>query len=383
MRQPPLILIADDSAENVDILQMRLGAQGYAVVTARDGQEALEAAKAHRPDLILLDVMMPKLDGIEVCRRLRSDESLPFTPIIMVTAKADTRDLVAGIDAGADEYLTKPVNQAALVARVKSMLRVKGLHDVAQDQAARLEAQSAELAEWNSRLEERVAQQRQELERLSHLKRFFSPQLASHIVASGNDHLMASHRREITVVFCDLKGFTAFSETAEPEEVMRVLSEYHNAVGPLTFEYEATLEHIVGDGLTAFFNDPVTCADPATRAVRMVVAMRREIERLVTAWSKRGHDVGCGFGIAMGYATCGQIGFEGQFHYGAIGSVLNLASRLCDKAESGQILVTQRVCAEVETLATIESLGDFTLKGFRKPIPVFSVTGLVESTAPA
>lgn len=383
MRQPPLILIADDSPENVDILQMRLSAQGYAVVTARDGQEALDAATAHRPDLILLDVMMPKLDGIEVCRRLRADATLPFTPIIMVTAKADTRDLVAGIEAGADEYLTKPLNQAALVARVKSMLRIKELHDIAQAQAARLEAQSSELAAWNSQLEERVAQQRQELERLSHLKRFFSPQLASQIVASGNDHLMESHRREITVVFCDLKGFTAFAETTEPEEVMRVLSEYHNAVGPLTFEYEATLEHIVGDGLTAFFNDPVICPDPAARAVRMAVAMRREVDRLVTIWRKRGHDVGCGFGIAMGYATCGQIGFEGQFHYGAIGSVLNLASRLCDRAESGQILVTQRVCAEVEALAETESLGDFTLKGFHKPVAVFSIGDLIESKAPA
>lgn len=378
MREPAHILIADDSPENLDILQTRLASYGYQVFTARNGEEALEAAKARRPDLILLDVMMPRIDGIEVCRRLKRDAELSFIPVIMVTAKSDTRDVVGGLEAGADEYLTKPVDQAALVARVKSMLRIKALHDTAQEQAARLEVQAAELAQWNQRLEERLAEQRRELERLSHLKRFFSPHLAEFIVSSGNERLMESHRREITVVFCDLKGFTAFAETAEPEEVMRVLGDYHNAVGPLTFQFEATLEHIVGDGLTAFFNDPVPCPDPAARAVRMAVAMHREVGRLIERWGKRGFELGFGVGIAMGYATLGQIGFEGQFHYGAIGSVLNLASRLCDKTEPGQTLITQRIHAEVEDLVEATALGELTLKGFHRPVPVFNVVGLVE-----
>jgi class 3 adenylate cyclase len=378
MRTPPCILIVDDEPINLDILQTRLAVHGYEILTATDGEEALAIASTQQPDLILLDVMMPKMDGIDVCRRLKADASLPFMPIILVTAKAGSKDVVAGLEAGADEYLTKPVDQAALVARVKSMLRIKALHDTAQEQAARLEAQSLQLAEWNRTLEQRVQEQLAELERFGRLKRFFSPQLAELVVSSGGEKLLESHRREITVVFCDLRGFTAFSETAEPEEVMGVLREYHTALGTLIFRFEGTLERFAGDGLMVFFNDPLPCPDPAAQAVRMAVAMRQQMGELTEKWRKRGHQLGFGVGIAQGYATLGMIGFEGRVDYGAIGPVTNLASRLCDAAQGGQILISQRVYTALEELVEAELAGELPLKGFHKPVPTFNVVGLKE-----
>jgi adenylate cyclase len=376
MRVPPRILIADDQPMNVDILQMRLAVHGYELLTAADGEEALAVARAQLPDLILLDIMMPKMDGLEVCRLLKGDAALPFMPIIMVTAKADTKDIVAGLEAGADEYLTKPVDQAALVARVKSMLRIKALHDTAQAQADRLEAQALQLADWNRTLEQRVAEQLAELERIGRLKRFFSPQLAELIVSTGEEKLLESHRREVTVVFCDLRDFTAFSETTEPEEVMEVLREYHTALGELIFRFEGTLERFAGDGLMVFFNDPVPCPDPAARAVRMAVAMRQRVGELTGTWRKRGHQLDFGVGIAQGYATLGKIGFEGRFDYAAIGTVTNLAARLCGEAAGGQILISQRVYAAVEALAVANQVGELSLKGFVKPVPAYNVWAL-------
>ena len=373
MRNPPRILIADDNAMNVDILQKRLAVHGYEILTAADGEEALAAAREKLPDLILLDVMMPKMDGMEVCRQLKGDPSGPFIPIVLVTAKGDSKDIVAGLEAGGDEYLTKPVDQGALVARVKSMLRIKAMHDTIQEQAARLAAQSAELAEWNQKLEQRVAQQLGELERVGRLKRFLSPQLAEAIVSSGDEKVLESHRREITVVFCDIRGFTAFSDSVEPEEVMGVLREYHEAMGRLIFQFEGTLERFAGDGLMVFFNDPLPCPDPAARAVRMAVAMRDRVGELAAAWRKRGHELGFGVGIALGYATLGKIGFEGRLDYGAIGPVTNLASRLCDEARGGQILVNQRVLAAVEDVVEAEPAGEFALKGFHRPVPAYNV----------
>jgi len=363
---------------NLDILQTRLAVHGYEILTATNGEEALAVATAQRPDLILLDIMMPKMDGIDVCRHLKADASLPFMPIILVTAKADSKDVVAGLEAGAEEYLTKPIDQAALVARVKSMLRIKALYDTVQEQSARLEAQSLQLSEWNQTLERRVQEQLAELERVSRLKRFFSPQLAELVVSSGGEKLLESHRREITVVFCDLRGFTAFSETAEPEEVMGVLREYHTALGALIFRFEGTLERFAGDGLMVFFNDPIPCADPAAQAVKMAVAMREQMSELTEGWRKRGHQLGFGIGIAQGYATLGMIGFEGRVDYGAIGPVTNLASRLCDQAQGGQILISQRVYAAVEKLVEGEPAGELSLKGFHRPVPTFNVIGVRE-----
>jgi class 3 adenylate cyclase len=380
VRTPPRILIADDSATNRDILQTRLAALGYEILTAADGEEALGIARESQPDLILLDVMMPKLDGLEVCRRLKADGSLPLIPVIMVTAKTDSKDIIAGLEAGGDEYLTKPVDQAALAARIKSMLRVKTLHDTVREQAAQVQAQADQLSEWNRVLEQRVSEQVHELERVSRLRRFLSPQLAEAIISSGAEKTLESHRREITVVFCDLRGFTAFSETAEPEEVMGILREYHSAMGELIFRFEGTLERFTGDGLMVFFNDPVPCPDPAARAVRMAVAMRAQTSQLSEMWKKRGHELGFGVGIALGYATLGKIGFEGRFDYGAIGTVTNLANRLCGEARAGQILINQRVHAIVEDLVEVEPLGDLELKGFLKQVSAFNVIALRGAT---
>jgi class 3 adenylate cyclase len=381
VKSPARILVVDDNAMNVEILQARLTAQGYEVVTAADGEQALGAVSEQLPDLILLDVNMPKLDGFEVCRRLRADETLPFVPIILVTARADTSDVVTGLDAGADEYLTKPVDQAALVARVKSMLRIKALHDALREQTARVEAQAAELAEWNRTLEERVRQQVDELERVGRLRRFLAPQLADAIVSSGDESLLQSHRRQITVVFCDLRGFTAFAETAEPEEVMGVLGEYHAAVGELIHQYGGTIENFAGDGLMVFFNDPVPQPDHAERAVRMAVALREGVDQLAHRWRRLGYELGFGVGIAMGYATLGRIGFEGRFDYAAIGTVSNLAARLCSEAANGQVLVSGRVLGVVEDLVRAESLGELSLKGFSRPVEAFNVVAVRGTSA--
>jgi adenylate cyclase len=376
VRTPPRILIVDDTPENLDIFRTRLSIHGYEILTADNGEEGLTLAREEQPDLILLDVMMPKMDGFEVCRRLRADRAVPFTPIILVTAKADSKDIVAGLEAGGDEYLTKPVDQAALVARVKSMLRIKDLHDTVREQAARLEAQAAELSEWNRTLEQRVQQQVAQLERLGRLKRFFSPQLAELIVAGDAEDPLKSHRREVTVVFLDLRGFTAFAETAEPEEVMGVLREFHAEMGKLILEREGTLERFTGDGMMVFFNDPVRIPDPGERALRMALAMLDRIQELSLQWHKRGYELDIGIGIALGYATIGAIGFEGRWDYGAIGSVTNLAARLCGEAKPGQILIPQGLLATVEGLVDVEPVGELFLKGFRRSITVYNVLRL-------
>ncbi len=369
MHTPPRILIVDDNETNRDILRTRLRPQGYELMEAGDGEEALSIARRYHPDLILLDVMMPKVDGVAVCRELKSDADLPFIPIILVTAKADTKDIVAGLEAGADEYLTKPVNQSALVARVKSMLRVKELTDQVQTQAA-------DLASWNRTLEDRVAQQLKQIERMDRLKRFLPPQVAELILSSGDDRVLDSHRREVTVVFCDLRGFTAFSETAEPEEVMNILGEYHTAVGAIIHNFQGTIEHFAGDGLMAMLNDPLPCPEPCVQAVRMATEMRAAVSDLTAKWRKHGFDLGFGVGIAHGYATLGRIGFEGRFDYAAIGAVPNLAARLCEEARDGQILIDGKVGAAVEAIAELEPLEELKLKGFHRPIKASNVRAI-------
>jgi len=369
MHDPARILVVDDNETNRDILVTRLQAHGYETLQAADGEEALNAARRHAPDLILLDVMMPKIDGIEVCRQIKAGSAFPFIPIILLTAKADTKDLVKGLDAGADEYLTKPVDQAALVARVRSVLRIKALHDQVQKQAS-------ELATWTQTLERRVAEQVSEIERVGRLKRFLSPQIAELVISSGNERLLESHRREVTIVFCDLRGFTAFAETAEPEEVMTVLREYHAVLGALIHKFEGTVERFFGDGLLIVFNDPLPCPDPSARAVQMAVQMREQVGKLTAKWRKVGHELGFGAGIAHGYATLGCIGFEGLFQYSATGSVANLASRLCDEALNGQILIDAKVHGAIETLADVELKGEFVLKGFHRPVKAFNVLKL-------
>jgi adenylate cyclase len=373
MRTPPLILIVDDVPDNLEILQLRLESQGYEAILAGDGEEALATIRERLPDLILLDIMMPKLDGIGTVKALKADPSLPFIPVILVTARADAKDVIAGLEAGADDYLTKPVDHAALLARARAMLRIKGLHDTVQEQASRLEAQSAELASWNRELETRVQAQLAEIERMQSLKRFLPPQLAELIVARGNDRILETHRRDIVVVFCDLRGFTSFSETAEPEEVVELLREYHGALGPLVTRSEGTLNHFSGDGIMVFFNDPLPCPDPAERAAAMAVAMREAVAGLQKEWRRRGREIGFGIGIAQGYATLGQIGFAERVDYTAIGTVCNLAARLCAAAEDGQILVSRRIATAIEATMSLEHIGDIALKGLSQAVAVYNI----------
>ena len=351
------------------ILETRLAREGYEIVTARDGEEALALAREKQPDLILLDIMMPKVDGLAVCRALKSDAAFPFTPVIMVTALTDAKDVIAGFEAGGDDYLTKPFDSQALAARVKSMLRIKSLHDTVQQQAGELER-------WNATLEERVQRQLAELERIGRLKRFFSPQLAELIVQGGAEDPLHSHRREITVLFLDLRGFTAFAEVADPEEVMAVLRDYHAGMGKVILAHEGTLERFTGDGMMVFFNDPVPVPNPAERALRAALEMRACAEELARRWQKHGYELRAGIGIAKGYATIGAIGFEGRLDYGAIGTVTNVAARLCGEAKGGQILISQRVHAAVAELVEVEPVGELNLKGFHRPIAAFSVSAL-------
>jgi class 3 adenylate cyclase len=373
MREPPLILVADDVPDNVEILQLRLESHGYEVIIAGDGEEALASARSELPDLVLLDIQMPKLDGIEVVQQLKADPALPFIPVILVTARADVKDVVAGLEAGGDDYLTKPVDQAALLARVRAMLRIKSLHDTVQEQARRLEDQTGELALWNRELESRVQAQLGQIERIGVLKRFLAPQLAEMIVSSGDERILETHRREIVIVFCDLRGFTAFAETGEPEEVRELLREYHEALGPIVIQSEGTLDHFAADGIMVFFNDPLPCPDAAERAVKMAIEMREAVLRLQAGWRRRGYDLGFGVGIAQGYATLGQIGFAERIHYTAIGTACNLASRLCDAALDGQILVAKRVAAAVEEAIGLEEIGDLALKGLSQAVAVYNI----------
>jgi len=362
VNSPPRILVVDDTAMNVKLLEGLLKGNGYQVTTAASGRAALELVSQEAPDLVLLDVVMPEMSGYEVCRRLRANAATGLLPVVMVTALDPGEERVKGIEAGADDFLSKPINQAELLARVRSLLRVKALHD--------------ELGELNRTLERRVADQVGQLDRLGRLRRFFSPQLAELILSGDAADPLQSHRREITVVFLDLRGFTAFAETAEPEEVMTVLREYHTEMGKLILSAEGTLERFTGDGMMIFFNDPLPVPDPAARAVRMAAAMRDRVAELTVAWRKRGFELDLGIGIAQGYATIGAIGFEGRLDYGAIGTVTNLASRLCGEAKAGQILLHQRVASNVEDIALVETVGELTLKGFQRPVKAFNVVSL-------
>jgi len=360
------ILVVDDVALNVKLLADLLAAKGYRTCSATSGAEALAVLAAERPDLVLLDVMMPGMSGYDVCRAIRADPAQAMLPVVLVTALDPAQERAKGLDAGADDFLSKPVSQAELVARVRSLLRIKSLYD-------ELLQQRQQLAEINRTLEQRVADGVAQLDKVSRLKRFFSPQLAELIVAGGADDPLKSHRREITVVFLDLRGFTAFTETADPEDVMQVLGEYHAAVGALVLEHEATLERFTGDGIMVFFNDPVPVPDPARRAVRMAIAMQREVARLAVGWARRGYELAMGVGIAQGFATIGSIGFPGRIDYGAIGTVTNLAARLCGEARGGEILVSQRVQGLLDGEPACEPAGELALKGFHRPVPAFRV----------
>ncbi|RZT12016.1 adenylate/guanylate cyclase family protein [Kribbella sp. VKM Ac-2569] len=365
------VLVVDDQPPNVRLLEAILSPRGYDVLTSPSGEQALELIDAGDIDLVLLDILMPGMDGYEVCRRIRDQVNTAYLPVVMVTASGDEQKVKA-LEAGADDFLTKPVNQSELLARVASLARIKRYQDT-------IKRQAAELTAWNQQLESRVESQVSQLQRMGRLRRFLSPQLAELIVDSGDESFLASHRREIVVVFCDLRGFTAFAEASEPEEVMGVLAEYHHALGDLIFRFEGTLERFAGDGLMVFFNDPVRCEDGPLRALRMSVAMRTRVRGLAETWSRRGHDLALGIGVAQGYATLGTIGFDGRLDYAAIGSVTNLSARLCADAEPWQILATERVYAAAGDVVIGEDAGLRQVRGFSRNVHAYSIRGLDNS----
>jgi adenylate cyclase len=369
----PLILVVDDLAQNVRLLEAVLSPKGFRVAAASSGEQALDVLSKEHPDVVVLDILMPGMDGYEVCRRIRQDPGTAFLPVIMITASGE-EEKIRAIEAGADDFVSKPFDQAELLARVRSLVRIRRYHDT-------IEHQADELAGWNRELEQRVQDQIEQLERVSRLRRFLPAQLADLIISSGDESFLHGHRREITVVCCDLRGFTTFAETAEPEDVWEILGEYHGALGDLIDRFEGTLERFTGDGLVVFFNDPLPCDDAPLRSVRMALAMRQRVQELADGWQRRGYELAFGVGIAQGYATLGRIGFAGRFDYASVGSVTNLAARLCAEAAPWQILITQRVNAAAEDLIVSRLVGELSLRGFSKPVRAFDVSGLDSARA--
>ena len=366
MDNPVTVLAVDDQPANLRLLDAVLTPRGHRVLTASSGAEGLAVLETEDVDIVLLDILMPDMDGHEVCRRIRSTPATEFLPVVMITASGKEQRLSA-LQSGADDFINKPFDQSELLARVASLARIKRYHDT-------IKRQAAELTEWNTELESRVSHQVAELQRMNRLRRFLSPQLAEVVI--GDETLLQSHRRQIVVVFTDLRNFTPFAEASEPEEVMNVLGEYHRVIGGFIHQYEGTLERFTGDGMMVFFNDPIPCDDAAERAVRMAVNIRDAVHELAGRWRRDGHDLALGIGIAQGFATLGRIGFEGRFDYAAIGSVTNLAARLCSDAGPWQVLITDRVLAATEHMCVSETVGDVKPKGFSRPVRVHNITSL-------
>jgi class 3 adenylate cyclase len=358
-----IALVVDDSRVNRLVLVRQIATLGLEALEAENGEEALELLRAHAGavDLVLLDVVMPELDGYDTLAAMKADETTRHIPVIMVSGVEELESVVRCIELGATDYLTKPINPRILAARIGASLTMKRLHDLEVESMERQRALNAT-----------IERQRSEL------ARFLSPQVAALISSAEGEQLLAGHRREITVAFCDLRGFTAFAEQADPEEMLGVLGEYHRMLGDAVTEHGGTLEHFAGDGVMVFFNDPVLQEDHVERAVRMAVAMRERFGPLSESWGKRGYELGFGVGIATGYATLGRIGYDGRFDYAAIGNVVILASRLSSQAEANQILVSQRAQAVVEGRVEVEPVGELMLKGMSRPVSaanVVAVTG--------
>ena len=366
------ILVVDDTPFNRMLLVRMLADLGHQTAEASDGREALAMlrdSETGRFDVVLLDIVMPVMDGYETLAAMKSDEELRDLPVIVISGVDELGSVVRCIQMGATDYLPKTVDPEILRARIEASLVQKRLRD--QEHAAQ-EQQAALLTT--------IERQRFQL------SRFLSPQVAELVSSADGEAMLAGHRREITAMFCDLRNFTAFSETAEPEEVLGFLGAYHAAMGELIVEHEGTLEHFAGDGFMTFFNDPIRQPDHAARAVRMALAMRTRFEDVSADWRRRGFVLELGIGIATGYATLGRIGFEGRYDYGAIGNVIILAARLSADAEPGQIVIAARTYAAAQDAIETEPARDRTLKGFSRPITTYAVISAepaLASEAPA
>jgi len=357
------ILVVDDQRVNAEMVSGLLRKLGYDVEIALTGNAALGIVHSRGADLVVSDIVMPGMDGYELCRRLRANNATALLPVILVTSAEGQTERLKGIEAGADDFLSKPVNWAELFGRVKRLLQVKALQD--------------EIQQMNAKLEQRVREQVAQLERLSRMKRFFSRAVAEAIVAGGEE-LLEPHRREITAVFLDLRGFTAFTDRADPDEVMDLLRAYHATLGRTVDDFGGTLEHFAGDGVMIFFNDPIEVDNPAERAIRMALALQRAFNPIAEAWAKLGHEVGLGIGIAQGDATLGVIGFEQRWEYAAIGNVPNLAARLCGSAHAGEIILDLQTEQDIVHIAETEFVGALSLRGFQQPVPAFRLKKMRE-----
>jgi signal transduction histidine kinase/class 3 adenylate cyclase len=340
-----LVLVADDNADMRAYLE-RLLSKHYRLILAKDGAEAVALSQSARPALILTDVMMPKMSGYDLLKAVRGDKDLRSTPVIFLTARAGTEARVESLEAGADDYLSKPFDENELHARVANLIRAR--------------AQERELVQLQK---EKVG-------------RFLPPHLAEMISSGDREDFLKGHRTDITVLFIDLRGFTGFAETAEPEDLMAVLRQYHADMGHLVSRYGGTLERFAGDSMMVFFNDPFPVPNHVHEAVRMAVAMRDRIRHLQSEWSKRGIGLGAGIGLASGFATIGVIGFENRKDYAAIGPVTNLAARLCSEAQHGHILIPEHMVHLLGNMAHSERIGELVLKGFHQPVVAYNVTGL-------
>ena len=360
--RPARILVVDEVPANVKMLKGILEFNDYEVVSAASGKEAIQKVYTSNVDLVLLDVVMPDMSGYEVCRTLRATPMTEILPVVMVTSDEAADERMKGLEVGADDFLATPINQAELLARVRSLLRIKRLQD--------------EVKIWNYELERRVQEQTRHLDRLNHLKTFFAPELIETILSSGGERVLRPHRREVTVMFMDLRGFTAFTDSVEPEEVTGLLLEYQAMVSPIATAHGGTLDSFAGDGMMIIFNDPIELENPEEQAVRMALAVHENFIPLREDWARRRFFLDLGIGIATGYATCGAFGIERRSYYTAIGRVCNLAARLCGEAKAGQTLADDRTYERVEDLFEADQVGELTLTGFKAPIPAVNIRSM-------
>ena len=373
------VLIVDDTPTNLALMVELLRPQ-YRTTVAINGERAIELALgAEPPDLVLLDIMMPGLNGYDVCRRIKAEPHTRDIPIIFLSAMGAVEDETLGLELGGVDYVTKPIRPAIVLARIHTHLALARQARERERMVERLEQQAADLSELNRTLEQRIADGVTQLERLGRLKRYFSPSVVELMLSGNAEDPLKSHRREVAAAFVDLRGFTAFTEMSDPEDVMLVINQYHDAMGALVMSYGGTLEHFAGDGMMIYFNDPIEIDNPALVAVNMAISMQARFADLERDWHRRGYALSMGIGDALGFVSIGAIGFEGRRDYGVIGNVTNLAARLCGEAHGGQVLVSQRVQGFVSDHVCCDFVGDMQLKGFRNPVAVYAVSASVDA----